>query len=216
MYNIVMSKRRYSRTLNISHLPLFHPKISSKRNKHGWEEGQIIVNFDEKTELQKQCDPGPKVEFIGKNLPFYAYLKDLSKDTSELCKDGKFPTYVDGKYCCVDEKPDEQEQLDFVNYLLEQSNINVAPSVFNKNIRTINYLLQKRKKLMRNEMLEDSCSFRDDVNGWFQKQKDEADKISSFRPDPDDSDVKGGNKKKKNKSKKLKNKKARKSRKKYE
>ena len=205
-----MSKRRYSRPPDISHLPPFQATISSKRNKHGWEEGEIIVNFDKQTELQKQCDPGPKVEFIGKNLPFYAYLKDLSKDSSELCKDGKFPTYVDGKYCCVDEKPSNQEQLDFVNYLLEQSNVNVSSSVFNKNIKIIEYLLKKRDKLMRDETLEDSLSFKDDVNGWFQEQKNEADKISNFRPDPSS----GGNKKKKNKSKKLKNKNVRKSRKK--
>jgi len=170
----------------------------SKR-KRSSEKG---VHFDKETENQKKCYPGPNVKFEKKDLPFFTYLENISKQGTLGCPSDKYPKYTNGKYCCVDEKSTDQEQLDFINYLLEQAEINVGDTAFGKNISKINFLIIKRRRLIsknNDNPLKDSWP-HGDVNDWFTTRQAEAAKISKHRPDHDS---KGGYRKsKKNKSKK--------------
>lgn len=172
----------------------------SKR-KRSSEKG---VHFDEKAENQKKCHDGPNVIFGKKDLPFFKYLENISSKGSLGCPSDKYPKYTDGKYCCVDEKSTDQEQFDFINYLLEQAEINVGDTAFGKNNNIINFLIKKRKQLITRASFHDN-ELKDswehgDVDVWFKKRQEEAAKISKHRPDHDS---KGGYKKsKKNKSKK--------------
>ena len=73
------------------------------------------LSFDETSVAQKLCVPGPNVTFTPKLLPFTEYLTQINKEGSLGCGPKKFPKYENGKYCCVEQRVSNQEQLDYVN-----------------------------------------------------------------------------------------------------
>lgn len=194
------------------------------------------VTFDEsKINEQKMCVPGPNVVFGKKDLPFFAYLSNMNIEGALGCGTGKYPKYTDGKYCCVDSPVTQQEQLDYVNFLLEGAMQNIGETVFKKYIQHVGILIQIRNNLLENKSLtdnlripeeyvntqyDDNSDSSDDeetkedwVQGWFDVMIRKSNAISRDRPDP----VGGKTKRRKHNSKRSrksrKSRKARKSRK---
>jgi len=167
------------------------------------------LSFDETSVAQKLCVPGPNVVFTPKLLPFTEYLTALNKEGSLGCGPKKFPKYENGKYCCVDSRVSNQEQLDYVNMLLEAAIRNVSDTAFTKNnngililIKTHNYLLNSDKTLVDSLELPEPYT---NIMDWYTDTKNRvAKEISSYRPDPEpEIEIKiGGRKKSKRKSKK--------------
>jgi hypothetical protein len=115
------------------------------------------VRFDEDDiNRQKQCIPGPNVQF-GKNaLPFSEYLRNLETPGSLGCNPNQYPKYTDGKYCCDTTMATPQEQLDYVNTLLKASIENVGESAYRKNEMTIDTLIRWRNILLQNNTGENT------------------------------------------------------------
>lgn len=164
------------------------------------------LSFDETSVAQKICVPGPNVAFTPKMLPFAEYLAKINKEGSLGCGPKKFPKYENGKYCCVDERVSNQEQLDYVNMLLEAAIRNMGDTVFSKNkkgliflIRTRDYLLNIDKTLADN--LELPEPYTNIIDWYTATEKRVAQEISSYRPDPE-TEIKMGGRKKSRKSRK--------------
>ena len=186
------------------------------------------VTFDEaKINDQKMCVPGPNVVFGKKDLPFFAYLQNMNIEGALGCGPGKYPKYTDGKYCCVDSPLTQQEQLDYVNFLLEGAMQNIGETVFKKYIQHVGILIQVRNNLLKNKSLTDNLRIPEEyvntqydsdssddeeakedwVQAWFDVMIRKSNAISRDRPDP----VGGKTKRRKHNSKK--SRKGRKSRK---
>lgn len=164
------------------------------------------LSFDETSVAQKICVPGPNVAFTPKLLPFAEYLAAINKEGSLGCGPKKFPKYENGKYCCVDERVSNQEQLDYVNMLLESAIRNVGDTAFSKNkkgflflIRTRDYLLNIDKTLADN--LELPEPYTNIIDWYTATEKRVAQEISSYRPNPEP-EIKMGGRKKSRKSRK--------------
>ena len=155
----------------------------------------VLFN-EESINSQKKCDPGPNVNFGSrKALPFFEYLTNINKNGSLGCKDYQYPKYKNGKYCCSLIKSSNQEQLDYINNLLESAMNNVGPTMFKKNTKTIEFIMDKRNELLRKDnSLVDNLEIPDDpeeigvpysnVNEWFRDNLLNSMRISSHRPDP--------------------------------
>jgi hypothetical protein len=188
------------------------------------------LSFDETSVAQKLCVPGPNVVFTPKLLPFAEYLTEINKEGTLGCGPKKFPKYENGKYCCVDSRVSNQEQLDYVNTLLEAAIRNVSDTAFSKNkkglfflIRTHDYLLNSDKTLVDSLELPEPYT---NIMDWYTDTENRvAKEISSYRPHPEpehpepedpEPEIKikiGGRKKSKRKSKRKSKKSRRKSRK---
>lgn len=163
------------------------------------------VTFDEsKINEQKMCVPGPNVVFGKKELPFFSYLKNMNTEGALGCGPGKYPKYTDGKYCCVDSRVTQQEQLDYVNFLLESAMENVGETVFKKYVQHIGILIQIRNNLLKNNTLTDNLRIPEEymnsnydsdssddekpkedwVKEWFAVMSKKSNSISGDRPDP--------------------------------
>ena len=183
------------------------------------------LSFDETSVAQKLCVPGPNVAFTPKLLPFAEYLTEINKEGSLGCGPKKFPKYENGKYCCVDERVSNQEQLDYVNMLLEAAIRNVGDTVFSKNKKAILFLIRTHYYLLNTDKtLVDSLELPEpytNVMDWYtDTEKRVAQEITMYRPDPETHITIGGSKKsgksrkgRKKKSKKSNKKSRRKSRK---
>jgi len=148
------------------------------------------LSFDETSVAQKLCVPGPNVVFTPKLLPFAEYLTEINKEGTLGCGPKKFPKYENGKYCCVDSRVSNQEQLDYVNTLLEAAIRNVSDTAFSKNkkglfflIRTHDYLLNSDKTLV--DSLELPEPYTNIMDWYTTTEKRVAQEISSYRPDPE-------------------------------
>lgn len=191
------------------------------------------LSFDETSVAQKLCVPGPNVVFTPKLLPFAEYLTEINKEGSLGCGPKKFPKYENGKYCCVDERVSHQEQLDYVNMLLESAIRNVGDTAFSKNkkgllflIKIHNYLLNSDKTVVDSLELPEPYT---NIMDWYTDTENRVDQeISMYRPNPEPEDPethitiggrkksgksRKGRKKKSTKQKKSNKKKSRKTRK---
>jgi len=146
------------------------------------------LSFDETSVAQKLCVPGPNVVFTPKLLPFAEYLTEINKEGTLGCGPKKFPKYENGKYCCVDSRVSNQEQLDYVNTLLEAAIRNVSDTAFSKNkkglfflIRTHDYLLNSDKTLV--DSLELPEPYTNIMDWYTTTEKRVAQEISSYRPE---------------------------------
>jgi hypothetical protein len=86
------------------------------------------------------------------------------------CNPNQYPKYKDGKYCCESVPASAQEQLDYVNILLENAIENVNESTFKNYSDKISYLNDVRKILLekhKNKIIDtfDNNIFRDRVTG---------------------------------------------------
>jgi hypothetical protein len=108
------------------------------------------LHFDEEEiNMQKKCNPGPNVLFSKKGLPFSEYISSMSQPGTLGCNPDQYPKYTDGKYCCESTMATPQEQLDYVNMLLEYAIENVGETAFKKYSREINWLNSKRDFLLK-------------------------------------------------------------------
>ena len=115
------------------------------------------VRFDESSiTAQKQCIPGPNVQFSKTEIPFSEYLRNLKKPGSLGCNTDQYPKYMDGKYCCDPTMATPQEQLDYVNTLLQSSIENVGETAYRKNEMTIDTLIKWRNILLKNNTGENT------------------------------------------------------------
>lgn len=112
------------------------------------------IHFDEEEiNIQKNCVPGPNVKFRKNALPFSEYISNMTKPGTLGCNPDQYPKYTNGKYCCETEMSTPQEQLDYINMLLENAIENVGESSFKKYSGNIlwlksvrDFLLQKYKE----------------------------------------------------------------------
>jgi len=158
----------------INKIPVNVNRIEGNENVMNLEpilEGKEQVTFDEEAiNSQKNCVPGPNVKFNKNALPFLAYIPKMNVPGSLGCNPNQYPKYKDGKYCCETEPSTPQEQLDYVNMLLEYSIDNVNESTFKNYSDNISYLNDVRKILLENHKNEikdtfDKNLFRDRVTG---------------------------------------------------
>jgi len=177
------------------------------------------LSFDEISVAQKLCVPGPNVAFTPKLLPFAEYLTEINKEGSLGCGPKKFPKYENGKYCCVDERVSNQEQLDYVNMLLEAAIRNVGDTAFSKNKKGLLFLIKRHESLLNfDKTVVDSLELPEpytNIMDWYtDTEKRVAQEISSTRPeDPEPHITIGGRKKSRKSRKARKGRKSRKSRK---
>jgi hypothetical protein len=158
----------------INKIPVNVNRIEGNENVMNLEpilEGKEQVTFDEEAiNSQKNCVPGPNVKFNKNALPFLAYIQKMNVPGSLGCNPNQYPKYKDGKYCCETEPSTPQEQLDYVNMLLEYSIDNVNESTFKNYYDKISYLNDVRKILLerhKNKIKDtfDNNLFRDRVTG---------------------------------------------------
>lgn len=160
------------------------------------------VTFDENSISQKICIPGPNLTFSGKKaLPLYEYLININKKGSLGCGPEQFPKYENGKYCCVDTMVTNQEQLDYINNLIEAASKNVNETVFRNYAKVIYFLINRRKELLASDHtltdnIEIPILYRN-VDMWFNHLLEMSNKVPKYRPDP-----RGGKKSKKSKKSK--------------
>jgi hypothetical protein len=170
------------------------------------------VTFDENSISQKNCIPGPNVIFSGKKaLPLYEYLININKKGTLGCGPEQFPKYENGKYCCVDTMVTNQEQLDYINNLIEAASKNVNETVFRNYAKVIYFLINKRKELLASDHtlidnIEIPILYRN-VDIWFNHLLEMSNKLPKYRPEPAGGKKSKINKTRKNKSKKNKSRK---------
>ena len=112
-------------------------------------EGKEQVTFDEEgINSQKNCVPGPNVKFRKKAVPYVSYIPKMTVPGSLGCNPDQYPKYTNGKYCCESEPSSPQEQLDYVNMLLESAIENVGERSFEKYFKDIEWLNKFRKYLV--------------------------------------------------------------------
>jgi len=108
------------------------------------------IHFDEEEiSSQKNCIPGPNVLFSKKVLPFTEYVSNMTKPGTLGCDPDQYPKYTNGKYCCESTMATPQEQLDYVNMLLEYAIENVGQTAFKKYSIEINWLKNMRDFLLK-------------------------------------------------------------------
>ena len=112
-------------------------------------EGKEQVTFDEESiNSQKNCIPGPNVKFRRKAVPYVSYIPNMTVLGSLGCNPDQYPKYTNGKYCCESEPSSPQEQLNYVNMLLESAIENVGETSFKKYFTDIEWLNKFRKYLV--------------------------------------------------------------------
>jgi len=105
------------------------------------------LHFDEEEiNMQKKCNPGPNVNFDNK-IPYVKYLSNMEKPGTLGCKPDQYPKYTDGKYCCESTMATPQEQLDYVNMLLQSAIYNVNETIFGR-VQNIVWLKNQRNMLL--------------------------------------------------------------------
>lgn len=108
------------------------------------------IHFDEEEiKSQKNCVPGPNVKFHKNALPFSEYISNMNKQGVLGCNPDQYPKYTNGKYCCETEMATPQEQLDYVNMLLENAIENVGETSFKKYSGNITWLKSVRDYLFK-------------------------------------------------------------------
>jgi hypothetical protein len=153
---------------------------------------QKTFTFDEDSiNSSKNCIPGPNVVFPNKReLTIGQYLENVNNMGSLGCNPNQYPKFTNNKYCCVeaDQKSNPQEILDYVNGLLEYAMANVNPTVFNKYLNVIDFLIDERKEiLLENKNLQDNIQLDENfknIDEWYEYSKKEANAIQDYRPNP--------------------------------
>jgi hypothetical protein len=116
------------------------------------------LRFDEESiSSQKNCNPGPNVNFDNK-IPYVKYLSNMEKPGTLGCKPDQYPKFTDGKYCCESTMATPQEQLDYVNMLLRSAIYNVNQTMFGR-VQNIVWLKNQRNMLLekyKNNKLTDT------------------------------------------------------------
>ena len=129
------------------------------------------VRFPKSVEDVKRCVPGPNVVFRKNTLPFSEYLQNTDNIGSLGCGPNQYPKYENDKYCCVNEMSTMQEKLDYVNNLLENAMDVTGITSFNKQISNIRWLIDIRRKWLRNfPNLQDNIFLPEpftSVEDWF-------------------------------------------------
>jgi len=98
---------------------------------------------------QKNCVPGPNVQFRKNSIPFSEYIANMLKPGSLGCNPNQYPKYTNGKYCCESNMSTPQEQFNYVNMLLLSAIENVGETAFKKYSREINWLNNMRNNLLQ-------------------------------------------------------------------
>jgi len=110
------------------------------------------VKFTNNTNTQKECPSGLRVKFDNvKDVPFSVFIPNYNNKGALQCGD-KYPRYMydSSKYCCGDTPFTNQELLDYINFLLNLAMNNINNTVFEKYLRSINYLKRTREVLLNN------------------------------------------------------------------
>ena len=154
------------------------------------------VRFPESVEDAKKCVPGPNVVFKKKALPFSEYLNSTDRKGSLGCSPNKYPKYENGKYCCVDVMSTNQENLDYINTLLENAMDVTGISSFNQQVRAIQWLLNFRDNLLKNyPTLKDNISVPQpftSVDDWFNQNLRNLKTVSRFGSEAVDNEIMEG------------------------
>ena len=162
------------------------PPSSLKKGKTSIK--KKVVLHPESKAWQDICYPNKKVVFTKGNIPSFEYLQYINKAGSLGCDVNTFPKYENGKYCCMTEPSSEQEQLDFINSLLEAAMNNVSDTAFIKQRSNIVLLLRQRRLLLEDYILNDNLEVikpYESINDWFkQTEKRAGNEISQNRPVP--------------------------------
>lgn len=147
-----------------------------------------VVLHQESKAWQNICSPNKKVVFTKGNVPSFEYLQNINKAGSLGCDINTFPKYENGKYCCMTEPSSKQEQLDFINSLLEAAMNNVSDTAFIKQRSKIFSLLRWRKLLLIDDRLIDNLEVIEpyiSITDWFKQTEERAgNEISRNRPVP--------------------------------
>jgi len=136
---------------------------------------------------QNICHPNKKVVFTKGNVPSLEYLDNIDVEGSLGCSMETFPKYENGKYCCMTEPASKQENLDFINSLLEAAMNNVSDTAFIKQRTNIYLLLRSRNWLLRNNKLIDTLEVIEpytSITDWFRQTEERVgNEITRNRPD---------------------------------
>uniref|UniRef100_A0A6C0H3Y0 Uncharacterized protein n=1 Tax=viral metagenome TaxID=1070528 RepID=A0A6C0H3Y0_9ZZZZ len=167
---------------NTASVPISSFKIGKSNTK------KKVVLHQESKAWQNICSPNKKVIFTKGKVPAFEYLENINKEGSLGCAMKTFPKYENGKYCCMSEPSSKQENLDFINSLLEAAMNNVSDTAFIRQRTKIYSLLRSRKFLLRNNKLIDTLQVIEpytSITDWFIQTEERAGKeISKNRPDP--------------------------------
>ena len=163
------------------------PSSSLKKDKKTHIKKKVVFHQESKA-WQNICSPNKKVVFTKGKVPSFLYLQNINKAGSLGCDINTFPKYENGKYCCMTEPSSKQEQLDFINSLLEAAMNNVSDTAFIKQRRKIFLLLRWRKLLLNNSRLIDNLKVIEpykSITDWFIQTEERAgNEISQNRPVP--------------------------------
>lgn len=147
-----------------------------------------MVLHPESKAWQNICSPNKKVVFTRGYVPSFEYLQNINKAGSLGCDINTFPKYENGKYCCMTEPSSKQEQLDFINSLLEAAMNNVSDTAFIKQRSNIFLLLRQRNLLLNDYRLIDNLEVIEpykSITDWFTQTEERAgNEISRNRPVP--------------------------------
>lgn len=163
------------------------PSSSLKKGKKTHIKKKVVLDPESKA-WQDICHPNKKVVFTKGSVPSFEYLQYINKAGSLGCDINTFPKYENGKYCCMTEPSSKQEQLDFINSLLEAAMNNVSDTAFIKQRSNILLLLRQRKLLLNDYRLIDNLEViepYESITDWFKQTEERAgNEISRNRPDP--------------------------------
>lgn len=116
------------------------------------------VNFNPNVDSQKKCQLG-NVIFPKKALPSLTYLSEYKNINSLGCTNDTYPSYKDGKYCCVRDKTSDQELFDYINNLIINSLETLGEEMYLKSssIKSQIYhlIIQRYTLLCDNNKLQD-------------------------------------------------------------
>ena len=161
------------------------PVSSLKKGKSRIKK-KVVLDPESKA-WQNICHPNKKVVFTKGNVPSLEYLDNIDIEGSLGCSMKTFPKYENGKYCCMSEPASKQENLDFINSLLEAAMNNVSDTAFIKQRTNIYLLLRSRNWLLRNNKLIDTLEVIEpytNITDWFRQTEERVgNEISRIRPD---------------------------------
>ncbi|NBV28797.1 hypothetical protein EBS02_07260, partial [bacterium] len=95
------------------------------------------LSFSLDVDTQKQCHPGPNVEFNKKLSSIGQYLNYIDRKGFLGCRENQYPIYVDGKYCCSTQKSTDQERYDYIMKIFKSIVENVNDTELKKQVRLI-------------------------------------------------------------------------------
>ena len=118
--------------------------------------------YQEHSDTLKKCISGPNVIFPPKKNHTLSYIENYGIKDKLNCGPDKYPKYENDKYCCVYEKPTDQELLDYINNKIEKAMEVQSGITFRFSIIEI---INKRNELLKNPILVDNLELPLDKDG---------------------------------------------------